>query len=341
VREEAACIEVHRVSADRQHDRDARCAEPLAELAYLPQSVLEVALVENVVETLGDRREVTPGQSAVGGKALDEDEHVREPGGEVVVVHGHEASDVHEPVLLGRHRAAVGQLEEASGNLRDTRVQPAAHLVEVGVLREAAGVEEEGDVVVATPVRHGFGVLETDRLAAAGVVRDREEDERQAVPPHIRQHTVELRHVHVALVIDLEHGIVRVVDHAVHGDTAVVFHVGARGVEVDVVRHVIARLDHLREQQIFRHATLVGGDDVPVAGDAADGLLELEVVAASGVGLVARHDGGPLSVRHGRRTRVGEQVDRDQLGRNVEQVVAGLAQRRLSLLQRGEGDRLD
>ena len=44
--------------------------------------------------------------------------------------------------------------------------------------------------------------------------------------------------------------------------------VGARGVEVDVVRHHVLLLHQRAEQEVLGRAPLVAGDHVPVAGEA-------------------------------------------------------------------------
>jgi hypothetical protein len=158
---------------------------------------------------------------------------------------------------------------------------------------------------------------------------------------HLRQHPVELGDVHVPLEGDVRCGIVRLIDHTVHRDPAVVFDVRLGGVEVDVVGNVVAFLDHGGEQQVLGHASLVRRDHVLVPGDAPYRLLEAEVVVAPGVRLVAHHQCRPLLIRHRGRAGVGEQVDRDEPRGNAEDVVARLRERRFPLGARGEGDRLD
>ena len=62
-----------------------------------------------------------------------------------------EAADVDHAVLLGRHGAAVGQanISRAISIGRPVGVARLPQLDEVGVLGEAAGVEEERDAVLA------------------------------------------------------------------------------------------------------------------------------------------------------------------------------------------------
>ena len=60
------------------------------------------------------------------------------------------------------------------------------------------------------------------------------------------------------------------------------------------------------------------GDDVPVAEDILNGILEAIEAAAAGVAFVAFHDGGPLVGGHGAGAGVGEQVDEDIVGGEQE-----------------------
>jgi hypothetical protein len=182
---------------------------------------------------------------------------------------------------------------------------------------------------------------ERHRLSAPRVVGDREHHQGDALAADLGEQAVELRHVHVALERVLRRDVVGRVDHAVHGDAEVVLDVGARGVEVDVVGHAVARLHDGGEQQVLRHPALVRGDHVPVAGDALDHPLEVEVVAAARVRLVAEHDARPLPVAHRRGAGVGQQVDGNERRGDVEEVVAGGGQGVGALLAGGEGDGLD
>ena len=62
-----------------------------------------------------------------------------------------------------------------------------AGLDEPGVLGEAAGVEEEGHAVAVADRADAAQVLEAHRLAAARVVGDRDEDDRDASPARARR----------------------------------------------------------------------------------------------------------------------------------------------------------
>ena len=136
-------------------------------------------------------------------------------------------------------------------------------------------------------------------------------------------------------------GIEPLVDHQVGGFRALVLDVRARGVEVDVARHHLPGLQDRGEQQVLGDAPLVRGDDVAVAEDVADGRLEVIVVPAPGVGLVAQHEPGPLVVAHRRRAAVGEQVHVDRVRGHREDVEPRIADGVLALFAAHAPERLD
>jgi hypothetical protein len=103
------------------------------------------------------------------------------------------------------------------------------------------------------------------------------------------------------------------------------FLVRASGREVHVAGHDVAGLDHHAAEDVLGAASLVGRDEVLVAVVPMDRVLEVVVVDAPGVGLVAEHQPGPLAVAHGAGARVGEQVDVDILAAEKEGVEPGPA----------------
>ncbi len=117
--------------------------------------------------------------------------------------------------------------------------------------------------------------------------------------------------------------------------------VQARGGEVHVARHDVARPDRDLREDVLGAAALVGRDDVLVAVMLLHRLFEVIKVFAAGVGLVAEHHARPLPVAHRAGARVGEQVDVDVARAEQERVVARLAQRRLAIAAGGHAQRLD
>ena len=95
------------------------------------------------------------------------------------------------------------------------------------------------------------------------------------------------------------------------------------------------------EQDLLGGPTLVRRDHVAERPQLGDGVEEAEPGRRPGVRLVAALDAGPLLGAHGAGARVGQQVDEDVVGVEVEQVVAGVAQPRRTFLDGGQPDRLD
>ena len=174
-------IEVDRVAADRLDDRDAGRVERLAEVGGRADPVAQVVLVDDLAQALGDRLEVAAGEAAVGREALGQDEQVAAPLGQVVVV----AAPASRRCWRGRpswrswscRRRATAISRTMSGIARSAC--PASRsLDEPGVLGEPAGVEEERHAVAVADRPDAAQVVERDRLAAAGVVGDGDEDAR-------------------------------------------------------------------------------------------------------------------------------------------------------------------
>ena len=159
--------------------------------------------------------------------------------------------------------------------------------------------------------------------------------------PDLGDERLHLGQVHVALEGVQRGRVVGLVDDDVVEGGAGQLLVQARRREVHVARHVVAGLDERLADEVLGAAALVRGHEVAVAVVALHGLLEVVVVAAAGVGLVAQHHAGPLAVGHGRGARVGQQVDVDVVRAQQEGVVAGLGEGALAGGPVGDGQRLD
>ena len=130
-------------------------------------------------------------------------------------------------------------------------------------------------------------------------------------------------------------------DDQVDGLGAGVLDVGAGRVEVGVVGDGLARAADRREQDLLGGPALVGRDDVAEREERLDRLEEAIPGRRPGIALVAALDAGPLVAAHRAGARVGQQVDDDVLGMDVEEVVAGCREGRLALLDARQPDRLD
>ena len=117
-----------------------------------------------------------------------------------------------------------------------------------------------------------------------------------------------------------------------------VLDIGARGVEVCVVRNDISLLAHDAEQDAFGGAPLVCGDHVAKSKDVLNGVAELVETAAAGVAFIALHERRPLMGGHRPGTGVGQQVDQHIIGWKEKQVVMGVAEKLFSLYSSGPTD---
>jgi len=188
---------------------------------------------------------------------------------------------------------------------------------------------------------HCAQVGEADGLAAARVVGDRHEHDRDVVGAGLADERVEHVGVHVSLERMDGGRLDALGDDAVDGLGAGELHVGAGGVEVRVRGDDLAGPADHAEQDLLRRAALVGGDHVTVREQLGHRGEEAVPRRRAGVGLVAALDAGPLLGAHGAGARIGQEVDQDVVGVEVEEVVAGGAELRLSFVHGREPDRLD
>ena len=184
-------------------------------------------------------------------------------------------------------------------------------------------------------------VRHADRLATRHVHGRREAHVGDGACAMRSDEALELREVHVALERAQVRRVVGRVDDHVDERAAGEFLVEARGREVHVARHELALADRGLAQEVLGAAALVRGHDEFVAVVLPDRVLEVVVVPAAGVGLVAEHHAGPLTVAHRVRAAVGEQVDVDVVRAQQERVEAGLGQRTLALRARRDAQGLD
>ena len=301
------------------------------------------SLLRGFLHADGDGFEIASGEAAVGGISLGEDEQIFFLLGEQVVVGAEEAADVGHAVFLGGHGASVAVAEHFLRDLFGSFgfVSFFAQLDEPGIFGEAAGVEVERDAVALADGADLADVFHGDGLASAGVVGDGKHDQRNSLAAYALDQCFKRGNVHVAFEGMRRGGVLPFFDDQIDGFGADEFDVGARGVEVRVVGDDISFLAGDAEEDALGGAALMRGDDVTVAEDILDGILEVVEAAAAGVALVAFHDGGPLVGGHGSGAGVGEQVDEDIVGGEQKEVVVGGFEELLALFAGGPVDGLD
>ena len=233
-----------------------------------------------------------------------------------------------------------GHLAHDVGN-RAVRVPGLALLDEPRVLGEAAGVQEERQAVSVADGSHATQVLEADRLAAARVVGDGDHHQGNGLRAALPDEGVERVEVHVALERMNDRWVPPLLDHQVDRIGPGELHIRPGGIEVRVAGDRLAGSADHAEEDLLGGTPLVGGDHVLEGEEGLDALQEAEPRRRAGVRLVATLDAGPLLGRHGPGAGIGEEVDHHVRGVQVEEVVAGLAEMPVALLDGGHPDRLD
>src|SRR5579859_4645384 len=130
-------------------------------------------------------------------------------------------------------------------------------------------------------------------------------------------------------------------DRQVEGFRARKFTIRAGGIEMGVVWDDVALLAHDAEQDAFRGAALMRGNDVTKTEDTLDGIAKAREARRARVRFIATHHGGPLFGGHGGGSGVREEVNQNGVGRDKKQIVAGRFQQPFALGGQSAMDWLD
>jgi hypothetical protein len=147
--------------------------------------------------------------------------------------------------------------------------------------------------------------------------------------------------IHVAFEGKLQGRLPALGDEQVYSLGAHELDVGARCIEMSVIRNDVTFLARDFKQNAFCRTTLVSGDDMFVADDFVDRVAEAIEASASGVALIALHDRSPLVRGHGSGSRVSEEIDEHIICWQEEEVVVRGFQQFFALRARRPADRLD
>ena len=211
---------------------------------------------------------------------------------------------------------------------------------EKGILRVAAGIDEErnsvcvSDLADCADVRHGNG------LPSPAVVGDRNHDKRDAPHSYLINQRRELIGVHVPLEREVCLWVVRLIDHEIYRFSSVGDDVRPRRIEVHVVGDDVAWFHNTRKEDVLRGSPLVRGEDVREAEDITRRLLEAGVAAAPGIGFIPKEHRCPLCLAHRACSRIGQEIDIDIIRVQVEYVVSGGTDSLHTLGERKDSDRL-
>src|SRR5579862_332614 len=323
VREKRASVEVDGVTARRLHDRHSLPGDVIAEISRRGDAVAQVIFFERLLHADGDGFKIAAGKPAVGRISLGEDEKVFFLLRENVVVGTEESADVGHAIFLGGHGASVAVGEHLLGNLFWRLVLKSlfAQLDEPGIFCEAASIEVERDAMALADRTDLADILHGDGLASTGVVGNGQHDERDALAAHAVNERFEGGDIHVAFERMRRGGPLAFFDDEIDGFGTDKFDVGASRIEVRVVGDDVALLAGAAEKDALGSASLMRGDDVPVAENLLDRSFEMIEALASGVAFVAFHHAGPLVGGHGSGAGVGEEVDEHIIGGKKKQIV--------------------
>ena len=257
--------------------------------------------------------------------------------GEAAVVGAEQTSDVGEGVFLGRESAAVGEREHLLCDLfgGPSGVTGLLLFNEPRIFGETAGIEIEGEIVAAGDLTNRFDVGERNGLAAAGVIGDGDHDQGDVSRAFGFDQALQRRDIHVAFEGNLKLRVASRGQRQVDGFCAAKLDVGTRSVEVGVVGDDVSGFAEDSKENPLGGAALMGGDDIAEAHEIVNGGFETVETFATGVGFVAAHHGGPLLGRHGAGAGVGEKVDENVDGAELEEVVAGIFEQLLTLFGGG------
>jgi len=101
VRQEFLCIHIDSMAPGWLHDRDAALFQQSPQRLHLSDAIAEILLVEHFLEPPRHRFQISPCQSAVGRKSLDEDQHVGHRLRPSLIIEGQESTDVDQAILFG------------------------------------------------------------------------------------------------------------------------------------------------------------------------------------------------------------------------------------------------
>ena len=142
---------------------------------------------------------------------------------------------------------------------------------------------------------------------------------------------LDLGRVGVALERELQFGDVGLIDDAIHGFGSDVENMAAGRIEGHVEGNPVSCLDHGAEENVFRRASLVTGDNIVETEDILHGLFQGKETVRPGVGLVPLQESGPLVLAHRSRAGICEEVDVHVRGPKPEHVEMARFQRFLPL----------
>jgi len=284
MRQETAGIDIDRVSARGADDGDTHLQQPLSEIACRVNSVAQVILIEHLAQSDRDGVEVPASQTAIGGKALGQDQQFPSLLGQPVVAGGQKSADIGQAVLLCAEGRTVGQREHLLGDRLGAlfRESILALFDEVGILGKPAGIKIEGNPELPAQFTRGPDVRHRGRLSPARIIGHREDDTGDLLRLALQQ-SFQGGQIDVALEGVLFRWMERLGYLDVGRLCTQKFGIGACGVEERIADHLASLHIEARKENPFGGTALMGRDDMFVTGQILDPLFEPEPGSSSGV----------------------------------------------------------
>ena len=86
MRQQCACIQIHRMPANWLHHRHPRLNQGVAQIGGGTNAVAQVIVIHHFFQTLRQRFQITPSKTAVGGEAFGEDQQIAALFGQRIIV---------------------------------------------------------------------------------------------------------------------------------------------------------------------------------------------------------------------------------------------------------------
>ena len=165
-------------------------------------------------------------------------------------------------------------------------------------------------------------VLHANRLTTNGIIGNGEHHERN-IALVLLEHLFQLLQADITLEGNFQLGVVSLGNGNIDGECLAALNVTLRGVEMGVTGDDLAGLHEVAEQHVLSGTTLVSRDNKLETSQFGNSVFHVVEGAGTAVALIAHHHRAPLTVAHGTRTRVGEQVNIDVVALQHENVVVG------------------
>ena len=201
VRQHSPCVDVNGVATGRLDDRHAVVGDMTAEIARGGDAVFEIIRIEHFFEPHGDRFQIAPRKTAVGGKPFGENQQIAlllRPDGRrwCTAFRRYWRTRLSWRKTCSRPRRKTSPARSVSGSTGEIRALACCTNQAFSAKRQAS--RYNGMECRAATSRTARDVRHRHRLPAAGVVRDGQHHQRNFLRAFGGDQLFERRDVHVA-----------------------------------------------------------------------------------------------------------------------------------------------